>query len=430
MPAGGEAPGHRGTDTALGPDAHDDGNRLVHSMLLSSTAVPRLTSMIVFAMNKVNGDGGVQRRQAAERSGRSRREVGDMRYMTFGRRTGLRVSELALGAATFGTAWGYGAAPAEARRLFDGYAEAGGNFIDTADSYQNGQSEALLADFLAADREHFVLASKYTQGIDAKAGISRTGNSRKAMVSSLEASLKRLKTDRLDLYWVHMADGVTPLEEIVRGFDDLVRAGKIHYGGLSDFPAWRISRAATLAELRGWAPLAGIQIEYSLVERTADRELLPMAEALGLAVTLWSPLGGGYLTGKHRRGEEGRLERMKRLVHTETSAQKSAVLDAVLAVAEETGAPAAQVAIAWLLERSRRSPTALVPILGAATREQLDDNLAAARLRLDEAQMDRLDAASAVPLGFPHEMLAADGYIQRYTGGVPALRRPLGPPVA
>lgn len=207
-----------------------------------------------------------------------------MRYKVFGRRTGLRVSELALGAGNFGTRWGHGAECNEAKKVFDSYVEAGGNFIDTADSYQFGESEELVGEFIAADRDYFVVATKYTLGTNANDGISRTGNNRKNMVRSVEGSLKRLKTDRIDLYWAHFADGVTPMEEIVRGFDDLVRSGKILYAGLSNFPAWRISRADLLTELRGWAPIAGIQIEYSLVERTADRELLPME--LGYHVTL------------------------------------------------------------------------------------------------------------------------------------------------
>jgi aryl-alcohol dehydrogenase-like predicted oxidoreductase len=189
-----------------------------------------------------------------------------MRYRLFGRHTGLRVSELVLGAGNFGTRWGHGAEPEEARRIFDAYADAGGNFIDTANGYQFGQSEEILGDLLSGRREDFVLATKFTARTDLNSGILVTGNSRRAMVSSVEASLKRLKTDRIDLYWVHMSDGVTPVEEIVRGFDDLVRAGKILYGGLSDFPAWRVARAATIAELRGAAPIAGMQVEHSLVE--------------------------------------------------------------------------------------------------------------------------------------------------------------------
>src|SRR6185312_6787123 len=207
---------------------------------------------------------------------------------------------------------------------------------------------------------YFVLATKYTLGTTATDGISRTGNSRKNMVRSVEGSLKRLKTDRIDLYWVHFADGMTPMEEIIRAFDDLARAGKILYAGLSNFPAWRISRADLLAELRGWAPIAGIQIEYSLAQRTADRELLPMAEALGLGAALWSPLGGGLLTGKYRESDAGRLTDWQRLVHTESTAQKTAVVDAVLAIAAEIGTAPATVALAWLRERAARAATTFV----------------------------------------------------------------------
>ena len=172
-----------------------------------------------------------------------------MRYKTFGRHTGLRVSELALGTGNFGTGWGHGAEPAEARKIFDLYLEAGGNFIDTANGYQFGQAEALLGDLIAADRDNLVIATKYSLPTDANPTLSRTGNSRKNMIRSVEESLKRLKTDHVDLFWAHMTDGATPIEEIVRAFDDLVRAGKIHYAGLSNFPAWRIARAAARADL-------------------------------------------------------------------------------------------------------------------------------------------------------------------------------------
>ncbi len=353
-----------------------------------------------------------------------------MRYTTFGRRTGLRVSEFALGTGSFGTGWGHGAEPAEARRIFDGYVEAGGNFLDCADGYQNGDSERLLGEFIKVDRDRLVVATKYTLGVDANAGIAVTGNSRKAMITSLEASLRRLETDHIDLYWVHMADGLTPVEEIVRGFDDLVRAGKIHYAGLSDFPAWQAARAATLAELRGFAPIIGLQLEYSLVERTSDRELLPMAEGLGLGVALWSPLGGGFLTGKYRRGERGRLDRMSWLVHTESTPQKTQILDTVLTIAEEQGVPPGQIALAWLLHRASTSSTALIPILGANTRAQLDANLAATTVQLSDDQADRLDAVSAIALGFPHSVLAPDRSGLRIAGGRPELVAPRLAPAA
>jgi aryl-alcohol dehydrogenase-like predicted oxidoreductase len=334
-----------------------------------------------------------------------------VRYRTFGERTGLRVSEFALGTGTFGTRWGYGAEPDEARRIFDGFAEAGGTFVDCADSYQFGQAETLLGEFVATDRDHFVLATKYTLGAEAEGGVSRTGNSRKAMIRSVEASLRRLGTDRIDLYWAHMADGATPVEEIARGFEDLARAGKVLYVGLSDFPAWRVARAATLAELRGWAPVAGVQVEYSLVERTAGRELLPMAEALGLAVTAWSPLGGGLLSGKYRRGEGGRLTAWGNLIHAERGPRETAILDAVEAVAAEAGATPAQVAVAWVRAKG------LFPILGPRTRAQLDDTLGALAVSLTDEQVRRLDEASAVPLGFPHDFLASERNRARLAGG-------------
>jgi aryl-alcohol dehydrogenase-like predicted oxidoreductase len=343
-----------------------------------------------------------------------------MRYKIFGRRTGLRVSELALGAGNFGTRWGHGAERGEAKKVFDAYVEAGGNFIDTADSYQFGESEEIVGDFIAADRDFFVVASKFTLGTNDTHGISRTGNSRKNMVRSVEDSLKRLKTDRIDLYWAHFTDGVTPMEEIVRAFDDLVRSGKILYAGLSNFPAWRVSRADLLAELRGWAPIAGIQIEYSLAERTADRELLPMAEALGLGVALWSPLGGGFLTGKYRSSAEGRINsRLAVLVHTEKSTRETAILDAVLAVAKEVGASPTEVAIAWLLHKAARSTTSLIPILGSRTHEQLDATLGALEVKLSSDQIARLDAASAIPLGTPYEQI--NGSAARIAGGKPEL---------
>jgi aryl-alcohol dehydrogenase-like predicted oxidoreductase len=327
---------------------------------------------------------------------------GTMQHRTFGRLTGLRVSEYALGAGNFGTSWGTGATPDEAGRMFERFAEAGGTLIDTAESYQLGESETILADLIAADRDHFVLATKYSGG----AGVSTTGNGRKNMIRAVEASLKRLRTDRIDLYWVHFEDGVTPIEEILRGLDDLVSSGKIMHAGLSNFPAWRVARAQTIAELRGWSPIAGIQVEYSLVERTADRELLPMAEALGLGVTLWSPLGGGLLTGKYRLSDEGRLTDWKRLVHTESSLQKTAVVDEVLRIANTLGLPPVQVAMAWLRARDARSTTSLVSIIGPRNVAQLEDYLAALDVTLTAAQLQSLDEVSAPSLGVPHEVTA------------------------
>jgi aryl-alcohol dehydrogenase-like predicted oxidoreductase len=204
-----------------------------------------------------------------------------MRYRIFGR-TGLRVSTLALGTGVFGTGWGYGSERNEAKAIYDGYRAAGGNFVDTADSYQFGQSETLVGEFIAAERDDIVLATKVSLGSSPQAGLQGTGNSRKAIVQSVEASLKRLKTDHIDLLWVHFPDGVTSSEEIARTLDDLVRSGKILYSGLSNFPAWRVATAVTLAERQGWAAISALQVEYSLVERTVERELLPMAAAFDL----------------------------------------------------------------------------------------------------------------------------------------------------
>lgn len=334
-----------------------------------------------------------------------------MRYKLFGGYSGLRISEYALGAGTFGTGWGYGSDPNEARRIFDRYAERGGNFIDTADFYQFGESERLVGDFVGSNRDDFVLATKFSLGPSVQPSLMTTGNSRKAMIRAVEESLARLKTDRIDLLWVHMPDGVTPIEEIVRGLDNLVRAGKVIYTGLSDFPAWRVARAATICELRGWAPLVGLQIEYSLVERTADRELLPMARALGLGTVAWSPLGGGLLTGKYRRGEEGRATSFKSLIHAEDTAQRRAILDTLQTIAEETGANAGQVAIAWI------SALDIIPILGARTSEQLEDNLAAANLKLSVDQIRRLDEVSSVALGFPNDVVTREPFRSRLAGG-------------
>jgi aryl-alcohol dehydrogenase-like predicted oxidoreductase len=335
-----------------------------------------------------------------------------MRYKVFGKHTGLRVSELVLGAGTFGTRWGHGAEPDEAGRIFNAYADAGGNFIDTANGYQFGQSEEILGDLLSGRRADFVLATKFTFQTDPKAGILVTGNSRRSMVSSVEASLKRLKTDRIDLYWAHVSDGVTPLEEIVRGFDDLARAGKILYAGLSDFPAWRVARAATIAELRGVTPIAGLQVEHSLVERTTEQELLPAGQALGLGIVAWSPLGGGVLTGKYRQGETGRREGFGgRVFQEENSSHRTAILDTLIAVAKDAGVTPAEIAIAWVAAKGS------LPIIGPRTLAQLENNLAAIKVTLSPGQIARLDEASAIPAVFPHRMLNNPETQQGFTGG-------------
>ncbi|MCH8684416.1 aldo/keto reductase [Sphingosinicellaceae bacterium A1X5R2] len=298
--------------------------------------------------------------------------------------------------------------------MFNAYAEAGGNFLDTANGYQDGQSEEFLGDLLAGRRDDFVLGTKYSVKTDANSGVLVTGNSRQAMAASVEASLKRLKTDRIDLYWVHVSDGVTPLEEIVRGFDDLTRAGKILYGGLSNFPAWRIARAATIAELRGAVPIAGIQVEHSLVQRATEQELIPAARALGLGVVAFSPLGGGVLTGKYRSGksQDRRDEAWGGAgFQPENTAQRTAVIDTVIAVAEEAGVTPGEIAIAWVAAKGS------LPIIGPRTLAQFHDNLAAASVTLEADQIARLDAVSAIPAVYPYTVLDDPRIQDLITGG-------------
>lgn len=333
-----------------------------------------------------------------------------MRYRILGQ-TGLRVSAAILGTGNFGTGWGYGAEPDVARAIYDAYRGDGGNVIDTANNYQFGQAESLVGEFIARDRDDVIVATKYSLGAAADSGLQATGNSRKAMVQSVEASLRRLKTDHVDLLWVHMPDAVTPTDEILRGLEDLIRTGKIHYAGLSDFPAWRVARAATLAEVRGWSGVAAIQVEYSLAERSAERELLPMAEAFGLGVAGWSPLGGGLLTGKYRRGETGRAQGLGVLTHAEDDARKVAILDTLTAIAQEADATIGQAAIAWVLAKG------VQPILGPRTLEQYADNRKALDVRLTAGQVARLDAASAIDLGFPHAMLSDVGVRNQFSAG-------------
>ncbi|HEX6344708.1 aldo/keto reductase [Umezawaea sp.] len=319
-----------------------------------------------------------------------------MRYRFLGR-SGLRVSELSLGTGNFGTGWGHGATAPEARAMYDTYRQAGGNFIDTASNYQSGEAEEYLSDIISSDREDVVLATKYTMGTSASSGLHLTGNSRKAMVQSLEQSLRRLGTDRVDVLWAHVADVSTPIEEVLRAFDDLTRAGKILYAGLSSFPAWRVATGVTLARQRDWAPLVAIQVEYSLVERDADRELVPMAEAFGLGVLGFSPLGGGLLTGKYRRGETGRAQSsISRFLHREDDPAKAKVLDAVEAVAQDLGATPDAVAIRWSMSKG------VIPVVGPRTVDQLTSNLAAGELDIPPRQLDRLDEVSAPRLGYPH----------------------------
>jgi aryl-alcohol dehydrogenase-like predicted oxidoreductase len=338
-----------------------------------------------------------------------------MRYKLLGK-SGLKVSELCLGAMTFGDDWGWGSSKEESRKIYDTFVEAGGNFIDTADLYTNGTSERFLGEFIVSDRDRIVLATKYTNsapGTDPNAA----GNQRKNMMQSVEASLKRLNTDYIDLYWLHVWDFLTPVEEVMRAFDDLIRQGKVLYIGISDAPAWIVSRANTLAELRGWTQFVGLQVEYSLIERTCDRELLPMAREMDLAVTVWSPLAGGLLTGKYADSantakEEKRLEHPMVAPLVDITERKRSVSAAVVKVAEAIGKTPAQVALAWV----HQQPGVMIPIIGARRLSQLKDNMACVEFSLDEAHLQQLNEVSRIELGFPHDFFTNE-MVQNFAYG-------------
>ncbi|MBN8830102.1 MAG: aldo/keto reductase [Sphingomonadales bacterium] len=337
-----------------------------------------------------------------------------MRYRLLGK-SGLKVSEVALGTGTFGTAWGWGCTREESLSLFGQFVDAGGNLFDCADGYQNGEAETMIGEFVQHDRDNFILSTKYTTAVGALS-VAKTGNSRKAMMHGIEGSLKRLRTDHVDIFWVHMPDLVTPTDEIIRGLEDVVCSGKALYIGISDFPAWKISRAVTLAELRAWSPISAIQIEYSLAERTAERELIPMADAYGLSVFIWASLGGGILTGKYRRGEVGRLTKGGGSIRAFAAGHEDAILDVIESVAADLGRTTAQVAIAWVRAKETRG-CSFIPILGARNGQQLRDNLAAIALDLSPEHVARLDAASAIEPGFPHELVSRNEMKALHTGG-------------
>jgi aryl-alcohol dehydrogenase-like predicted oxidoreductase len=340
-----------------------------------------------------------------------------MRYRLLGN-SGLRVSEAALGTMTFGDEWGWGSAKEEAQKVYDAFREAGGNFVDTANFYTNGTSESFLGEFMKSHRQSVVMATKYSNAAPGK-DPNAAGNHRKNMLQAVEASLKRLQTDYIDLYWVHIWDQITPVEEVMRGLDDLVRQGKVLYVGISDAPAWWIAQANTLAHLRGWSPFVGLQIEYSLIERTVERELVPMAKALNLGLTAWSPLAGGILTGKyhgHGSSEQGRMnsEMMKAFGLGLDQQRASRVVAVVKAVSDQTGRSMAQVALAWL----RYRPVPVIPIIGARKLSQLQDNLASFDLSLSPEQLKTLDEASQIDLGFPYDIYARESVRAIVYGGM------------
>jgi aryl-alcohol dehydrogenase-like predicted oxidoreductase len=336
-----------------------------------------------------------------------------MKYKLLGK-SGLRVSELCLGAMTFGEDWGWGATKEESKRMYDAFRGAGGNFIDTANLYTNGTSEKYVGEFIASERDQIVLATKYSNSTrhgDVNAG----GNHRKNLIQALEASLKRLNTDYVDLYWVHIWDYMTPVEEVMRALDDVVRAGKVLYIGISDAPAWIVSQANTLAELRGLTPFVALQTEYSLIERTPERDLLPMARSLDIAILPWSPLGSGVLTGKYSKSEKRdnpesrRLDALKDMLSKEwtdalLSERNLSIAEEAKKVADEIGRTPSQVALNWL----RQKPGVIIPIIGARKLSHIEDNLGCLDFQLSDGHIRRLDEVSNITLGFPHDFVSSE----------------------
>lgn len=318
-----------------------------------------------------------------------------MNYRLLGK-SGLRVTELSLGTMTFGTEWGWGADYDTSKAIFEAYANAGGNFIDTANRYTEGTAERWVGDFITADRDHWVLATKYTL-FDRKGDPNFSGNHRKNLMRSVHESLKRLKTDHIDLLWVHAWDNTTPVEEVMRGLDDLVSQGKVHYIGISDTPAWIVSHANTLADWRGWSRFVALQVEYSLIQRTPERDLLPMAKAFDLAVTPWAPLAGGALSGKYLKGEKGRVPENSIRVNE----RNVKIAQVVVSIADDLGVSPAQVALNWLLQKNQT----IIPIVGARTAQQMEDSLGCLSFKLSDEAISQLNEVSKIELGFPHDFL-------------------------
>lgn len=335
-----------------------------------------------------------------------------MRYTLLGR-SGLRVSEICLGTMTFGEEWGYGADKHETENMFNAYLEAGGNFIDTANRYTDGTSEKYLGALIkqSGKRNDLVIASKYSLVTKMGDGINASGNHRKNMIQSVEGSLQRMGIEYMDVLYLHAWDYTTYMEEVMRAMDDLVRSGKVLYVAISDTPAWMVSRANAIADMRGWSPFVALQIEYSLIQRSVERELIPMAKALDLAVVAWAPIAGGALTGKYLE----KNAHPKRLKETSTrlSDRNVNIAKEVVAVANELGVQPAQVAIAWVMQQGDN----IIPIVGARHAKQIAENLGATEIVFTKAQLERLDAVSKIEMGFPHEFLLGEGVKQILYGG-------------
>jgi aryl-alcohol dehydrogenase-like predicted oxidoreductase len=341
-------------------------------------------------------------------------------------RSGLRVSPLSLGTMTFGSDWGWGADSSEARRIFDLYVGQGGNFIDTSVNYTNGASERFLGEFIGDKRDRLVLATKFTMARE-PGNPNSGGNHRLNMVRSVEQSLRQLAADRIDLLYLHAWDMTTRPDEVTRALDDLVRSGKIFYLGICNTPAWRIAEMQTLADLRGWSPFVALQIEYSLVERTVEHELMPMAAAMGLGVLPWSPLGGGVLAGKYTKADvedsrEAAVSPSRKGVIASSghlNERSLAIAQEVRAVADEVGSTPSQVALAWTLA----NPAVVSPVMGARTLAQAEDNLGALDVALSPDHLARLNRASDADPIFPARFVERPLVQQLIFGGAAVARR-------
>ena len=331
-----------------------------------------------------------------------------MKYKLLGR-SGLKVSELCLGTMGFGTEAGWGADSATSFALMDAFANAGGNFIDTANIYKLGTSEKIIGEYLSNhDRDYFVVATKYTLK-DNITNPNASGNNRKNMMRSVEESLKRLKTDFIDLLYLHIWDDITPIDEVLRGLDDLIRQGKVNYAAISDTPAWVVAKGNTLAELMGWSQLIALQVEYSLLARTPERELIPMAKHFGMTVTPWAPLGGGALTGKYLRGENGRIKPES----NRRNERSTSITKVVIEIAEELGASPGNVALAWTMQQGFSS----IPVVGATKVDQLIDNMRTIDITLTTEHLSKLHEVSKIELGFPGDFFKEEAVRTNTFGG-------------
>src|ERR1700761_4163482 len=331
-----------------------------------------------------------------------------MNYKLLGR-SGLKVSELCLGTMGFGTESGWGADKQTSFEIMDAFAKAGGNFLDTANIYKLGTSEKIIGEYISNhDRDYFVLATKYSLK-DNQTNPNASGNNRKNMMRSVEESLKRLKTDFIDILYLHIWDDITPIDEVMRAMDDLIRQGKVNYAAISDTPAWVVAQGNTLAELMGWSQFVALQVVYSLIQRAPERELIPMAKHFGLTVTPWAPLAGGALTGKYLRGEQGRIKPESNRLNDDSQR----ITKEVIAIADELGISASHVALKWTTQQGFSS----IPIVGATKLSQLQDNLKTVDVELTPEHIQKLNDASAIELGFPGDFFREDAVKVNTFGG-------------